>query len=229
MAADPSGVTVGQLSIVGVDFSEGEVLVSANVTDASGRTSAEFNGSTAILDVTLPEVVSIIAGTAGVGAAGLDTAGDAVLFHSREPIIFTDFVGPMKKITNPEPDSADGFGETSALIEALNRDLPFNSQNDGSGQIGTWGLDSSTAGADLSITEGMDSGWYALFLTYGNIGNSGFNSNILSGFYQYLIPHSNPVSVAITDRAGNKLSVSKGESPVAVDYDHIRDVDVTDW
>ncbi|RYI28840.1 hypothetical protein EVU96_12995 [Bacillus infantis] len=226
--ANPSGVTVGNLNISDAGFSEGNVLVTANVTDERGRSSAVFSGSSATLDVTLPDLVSIIAGKSEVGEVGLDAAGDYVLLHSREHITFTDINGPMKKIESPEADSADGIGETSSLIEALNRDLPFNSAPGGSGQTGTWGLDSNTAGAALSITEGQDSGWPSLYLTYENIGSSGFNSNILSEYYQFLIPNKNAVSVTITDLAGNRLSTEKAGSSVAVDFDDHTDVDVSD-
>ena len=227
--ANPTGISkTSELNIANASFIEGTIFVTAQYTDTRGKIQPTFSGTNAYFDKTAPKLVSIIAGISGVGAKGLDTSNDAVIFESKERIIFTDISGVLKNYTDPSADIGDGKGETSLFLQALDRDLSFNSSAYGSGVAGTWGLKSNTIGADVDIELGWHNTYFALSLVYKNIGSSGFETNVLNDTYQYLIPNPNSTTVTITDLAGNRLSTNDAGSPKAVDYDDKTDVDVTD-
>lgn len=228
--ANASGTTtVSRLDVEAVSFEEGIITLTAQWLDDQGRLYPEYTGVQASYDKTAPTMVSIIAGTAGTGIAGLDTAGDAVIFESKEPLLLTNISGVLSNYKDPTPDTANRVGETSDLINALNVDLPYNSSAAGEGSAGTWGLQSDTTGADIDVSSIKYNLWYwRLSITYKNIGSTGFSPDIVNGIRQYLLPNPETATIAITDLAGNKLQTERGSSAQAVDYDDINDVDVTE-
>jgi len=226
VAANSTGTTIiSNINAASSGLMEGSITLTARHITSNGVVIPKYTGTSATLDTTAPKLISIIAGTAGLGNIGMDVNGDSVIFESGEKIVLTDITGTLKNYSNA--DIGDGAGETSELISALNTDLPFNTNGSGTGQVGSWAVASNTTGANIDISNSR-SYWERLILTYSNIGQTGFASNILSETYQYLIPNSAASTVAITDLAGNRISTLDGGTPEAADYDNVTDVDVTE-